>query len=72
MREETECTVYEVNLENEYGGTSPGVRVECEYCNATQESFGRSDRSVRRCFAMLAEACGEDRFYIEGERVTSD
>ncbi len=64
-----ECEVKEGDIENEEGRMVPGVTVTCPRCDHTVESFGTSDRSVRRCFVLLRDECpmGENNFYVAEE-----
>ena len=66
MRVEVE--VDETELENDEGRDVPGVIAHCERCDHETESFGTSDRSVRRCLVLLREECplGEQNFYVAG------
>lgn len=61
-----ECTVTETMLANNEGREQPGIVVECGRCDHKTESFGTSDRSVKRCLVMLKEECplGERNFYV--------
>lgn len=44
-----------------------GVMVSCSRCKQFYEADGTSDRSVRRCLAMLREDCpnGERNWYAD-------
>lgn len=55
-----ECEVEYDDIENEDGIIMPGVRVTCTRCNHTEESFGQSDKSIKRCLALLHENCPMD------------
>ena len=59
------CSVEEVELDGGYG-LVPGIEVECQRCNHITESFGTSERSVKRCLALMREECPEDEsnFYV--------
>lgn len=61
------CTILEVDLPNERGGTQPGVRAECMHCSHTTESFGTGEKSIKRCLILMREQCPEDEanFYVE-------
>ena len=63
-----ECEVEEVDLPNDRGGTTPGVKVTCGRCGCTEESFGTGEKSIRRCFVLLKEGCpnNESNYYTEG------
>ncbi len=45
------------------------IEATCTDCGHVTTSFGDSDRSVRRCLAMMREECpeGEDNFYVEDD-----
>lgn len=57
--------VEEFEGENEDGLAVDSVAAVCSKCDHRTESFGTSDRSVRRCLVLLREECplGEDNFY---------
>ena len=63
-----ECTVEEVELENDSGREQPGVRVTCSRCDHVVEAFGTGEGSLRRCGALLREECpnNEANFYKVG------
>ena len=62
------CTVEEAELEDENGFDVPGVIVTCGRCGHSEESFGTSERSVRRCLVLLRENCPEgEQFFYEPE-----
>ena len=61
------CTVEEAELENDNGRPIDGVIVTCTRCEATAESFGTSEASIRRCFILLREQCDEQNFYYADE-----
>lgn len=52
-----ECNADIKEVENDNGVTLPAVFVECPDCGAITESFGTGPRSVRRCLALMKEAC---------------
>lgn len=64
------CAVEEVDLDGDYGSV-PGIEVECQRCNHVTESFGTSERSVKRCLALMREECPEDKsnFYVADNSV---
>lgn len=45
----------------------PGVCATCSECDHETESFGTSDRSIKRCLVLMREECplGEENFYVE-------
>lgn len=45
--------------------TSDGVVVTCSRCEVSTRSFGHTDASIRRCFALLREQCDETNFYYD-------
>ena len=59
------CEVNSVELENDEGREVPGVCLSCTRCGHETESFGESDRSIKRCLALMREECpeGEDNYY---------
>lgn len=60
------CEVEYTELEGDYGMVA-GVVVTCTKCGEEAESFGQTDASVRRCFALLHEQCNEDNYYVAEE-----
>lgn len=64
-----ECEVVEEMLENDDGREVPGIVVTCGRCSHAVESFGQSERSVKRCLAMLREECQEheNNFYVSDQ-----
>ena len=60
--------ISEIVLENEDGYDIPSIMTACSRCGTTTESFGQSDRSVRRCLVLLREGCprNENNFYESG------
>ena len=63
-----ECSVEKTELVNDRGVEVPGVEVTCGECGHCVTSFGQTENSTRRCFALLREQCpnGEENFYKEG------
>ncbi len=59
------CTIVQVDLDGDYD-TVDGVRAACSKCGHEVESFGTSDRSVRRCLAVMRGECpnGEANLYL--------
>jgi hypothetical protein len=53
------------DMDGDYG-TIEGVRATCTRCGHATESFGTSDRSVKRCLVLMREECpeGEENFYV--------
>lgn len=64
-----ECETKAVELEGDHGQPVPGVEGTCGECGHSESSFGESERSVRRCLALLRENCpqGEDNYYVTDE-----
>lgn len=66
-----ECDVETVDVWNEdTGRPQPGVQVTCRRCGDSAESFGQTERSMRRCLMLLKESCrdpgrGERGHYYE-------
>ena len=66
---EIECDVEYIDIENDRGGTTSGVKVTCTECGHSTESFGTKSNSVRRCLVLLKEECPENQrnFYTAEE-----
>ena len=64
-----ECELEYVDLVNERGRPVAGVRVHCGRCEASEESFGTGEASIKRCLVLLRENCpmGENNFYVAPE-----
>lgn len=63
------CDVDYVMVEANDGRQQPGVRVSCSRCGAQEESFGTTERSIRRCMMLLKEGCqdGTDNYYAAAD-----
>jgi hypothetical protein len=61
------CKIEEVELQNDDGKMIDGVCAHCSRCEHLTESFGVSDRSVRRCLVLMREECprSENNYYFE-------
>lgn len=61
-----ECEVHYVNMINDDGIEVDGVEVVCSRCGHKTTSFGTSERSVKRCLALMRDECpeGERNFYV--------
>ncbi len=59
-----ECQVTEIDIVNDEGKEIPGVSVECPECERSEESYGLTLRSVKRCLALLKEDCDCDNYLI--------
>jgi len=55
-------------------GLRDGVCATCQRCGHETESFGTSERSVKRCLALLRTECpeGEQNFYVNAEEYEED
>ncbi len=66
-RDRVVCDVSHVDLPSSFGGNIkiPGVSARCTKCDHHEESYGRTDKSVRRCLVLMRENCelNEDNFY---------
>ena len=64
------CTVDLIEIQNERGNMIPGVSVTCPKCGHATESFGTSERSIKRCLVMMREECpkGEKNYYVADEQ----
>ena len=65
------CEVELLDLPNDKDQPVPSIRLTCERCGHTTESFGQRGRSLRRCLAVMKEECprGEENFYKTKETV---
>ncbi len=61
--------VEDVDLPGDHGGLVKGVKVTCGECDHETESFGSSQRSVKRCLALLREECprNEENYYVDAD-----
>ena len=68
MSRKVECEVSATEVEID-DRTLDGVEVECGRCGHIEEAAGTTERSVKRCLAMLRENCpnGESNFYVADE-----
>ncbi len=59
------CSIDFTELETDEGHLVDGVSALCSRCGHETQSFGTSDRSIRRCLVLMREGCpeGEDNFY---------
>ena len=62
-------SIEEEMLENDEGREIEGVVATCSACDHVTESFGTSERSVKRCLVLMREECplGQDNFYVSDE-----
>lgn len=62
-----ECSVEEVELDGDNGQPVESVRISCNRCGKVTESYGTTDRSVKRCLVLLRDDCpqNESNFYVE-------
>jgi len=60
-------TIEEAELETDEGRMIDGVVAICTRCDHEVESYGTSERSVKRCLALMREECpeGESNFYVD-------
>lgn len=61
------CSLEYTDVENGRGDMVEGVCVTCSRCGHATESAGTSERSTRRCLALMREECpeGENNFYVD-------
>jgi len=61
-----ECEIEETYLENDHRRQLPGIVVTCTRCDHKSESFGKTEKSVKRCLFLLREECpeSEENFYF--------
>lgn len=60
------CEIRHVTMENDHGVEVEAVEAVCTRCRHTTESFGDSDRSIKRCLVLMREGCPnrERNFYV--------
>lgn len=65
--ETVKCETEEIFIDNQYGIPRPGVKAVCTKCGHEVQSFGRSEKSIKRCLAVMCEECpnDEDNWYEE-------
>ena len=52
--------IEEVVLQSEEGHDIDGIVARCSRCGHETESFGTSDKSIKRCLVLLREECPKD------------
>lgn len=59
--------IEQVILVNEDDRDVDGIVARCSRCDHETESFGTSERSVKRCLALLRDECpnDENNFYVD-------
>lgn len=59
--------IEEAVLQSEDGRDVDGVVARCSRCDHETESFGTSEKSVKRCLVLLREECPNDEvnFYVD-------
>ena len=59
------CEIDEIDVTKEGGFTVKSVMATCSRCNHTTESYGTSEKSIKRCLVMMREECpeGEENYY---------
>lgn len=60
--------IEEVVLQSEEGRDVDGVVARCSRCDHETESFGTSEKSIKRCLVLLREECprnDENNFYVD-------
>ena len=62
-----ECSITYDTVENKDGYDVSGTIATCQDCGHEVTSYGTTDRSVKRCFAVMKEECPseENNFYVE-------
>lgn len=60
-----EVEVEYTSLPGDYGDID-SVEATCSRCGHTEEAYGTSEASVKRCLVLLRENCpeGESNFYV--------
>lgn len=61
-------------MENDNGHEVEGICATCTRCGHETQSFGTSERSVKRCLALLREECpnSEENFYVDADANEDD
>jgi hypothetical protein len=61
------CDIFHEALTDSHGHTHGGIVAECSSCGHITESFGTTEASIRRCFALMREQCprGLNNFYTD-------
>lgn len=60
-KETVQCEIeYCDDLVDGEGRYRNGVRAICTKCGNITESFGQSEKSIRRCLAIMCEECPND------------
>ena len=67
MGKKIECKIEEVELLDDKGRYVPSVQATCGECGEMSESFGRSEKSIKRCMVLLNEDCGQGNYYVPEE-----
>jgi len=64
-----ECEIELEDVSDGFGSQQPVVKAICSRCGYETMSFGTSDKSVRRCLALMREECPKDErnFYVDSE-----
>lgn len=68
MGKRVKVSVVEKTIEDEDDGhEGPGVEATCLECNHKTQSFGQTDRSIRRCLVLMRDECpaGLENFYVD-------
>ncbi len=68
-----ECEVTQIQIPTEYGERLfiDGVHALCSKCGHATQSYGRGEKSIKRCLVLLREECPENEanFYVESNEV---
>jgi hypothetical protein len=64
MGKRVECEIEQITQDDQ-----PAIQATCTQCEHSTVSFGTTERSVKRCLALMREQCpeGEENFYVEEE-----
>lgn len=67
MARRVEVGIDETILTNDDGNDVEGICATCSLCGHQTESYGTSEKSVKRCLALMREECPEEQanFYVE-------
>ncbi len=66
MKRQVECEVGVYQVDNGKGYMVDATYATCPRCGKVAESFGTTQRSVRRCLAVLSKDCpnNEKNYYV--------
>ncbi len=62
------CQIEYVTLDGDYDTKVQSVMATCSKCGKTTESFGTSEKSIKRCLFLMNKECKcrENNLYVKG------